>query len=184
MKIRPYEQRDRDNVRFVCLNSEGPCDMKENERHFILTTYCDYYIEKETENCFVSANDNDEAVGYIICAENYDDFWEVFSGEYIPRISKAYPHHIIGAKKSTVLQNKYKKDYPAHLHIDLLPEYQRMGMGTKLVDTLCAHLKNKSVTGVMLTVGTSNNVGQSFYRKYGFTELERQSGDIAFGIKL
>ncbi len=25
MTIRPYEEKDKENVRFVCLNSEGPC---------------------------------------------------------------------------------------------------------------------------------------------------------------
>ncbi|MCH5198865.1 MAG: GNAT family N-acetyltransferase [Oscillospiraceae bacterium] len=184
MTIRPYESKDRDNVRFVCLNSEGPCDMDEKGQHFILTTYCDYFIEKEPQNCFVAANENDDAVGYIICAESYDPYRLVFIDEYVERIDEADIGHRQGALNSTVLQNKYKNEYPAHLHIDLLPEYQRMGLGSKLVDTLCAHLKGKGIPGVMLTVGSQNNVGQSFYKKYGFTVLEESPGDVAFGIKL
>lgn len=184
MKIRPYESKDRDNVRFVCLNSDGPCGGSENWKNFILTTYCDYYIEKEPQNCFVAANDNDEAVGYIICAESYEPFWQIFSNEYVDRIDKTDVRFRESAKNSTVLQNKFKKEYPAHLHIDLLPEYQRMGLGTKLVDTLCTHLKSKGIPGVMLTVGSDNNVGQSFYKKYGFTMLEEKPGDVAYGIKL
>ena len=47
MIIRPFEEKDKENVRFVCLNSEGPCQMTPDEQHYILTTYCNYYIEKE-----------------------------------------------------------------------------------------------------------------------------------------
>lgn len=184
MIIRPYEKKDRDNVRFVCLNSEGPCDMNESSQHFILTTYCDYFIEKEPQNCFVAANDNDEAVGYIICAENYDAYKRIFDDEYVDRIPLTDTCHREGAKNSTLLQKKYKNEYPAHLHIDLLPEYQRKGLGSKLVNTLCCHLKNKGIAGVMLTCGSQNTVGRSFYKKYGFTLIEELPGDVAFGIKL
>lgn len=184
MRVRPYEPRDRDGVRFTCLNSEGPCDLSPAGQHFILTTYCDYYIEREPENCFVAANDADEAVGYVICAENYDAYRPVFLRDFLPRISEKETCHRAAAANSTVLQEKYKAEYPAHLHIDLLPPYQRQGLGHLLVDALANHLKQKGVPGVMLTVGDANNVGQSFYKKYGFTLLEAVPGDVAYGLKL
>ena len=183
MRIRPYEPGDKEDVRFICLNSEWPCDMDARGCHFILTTYCDYYIEKEPENCFVAVNDENRAVGYIICTENYDRFRPVFLREYVPRIPAEDPERREDAVNSTLLQEKFKALYPAHLHIDLLPEYQRMGLGHRLVDTLRAHLKEKNVPGVMLTVGGQNRVGQSFYKKYGFERLDETPGDVAFGIR-
>ena len=184
MEVRPYQEKDKENVRFVCLNSEGPCDLSKADRFFILTTYCDYYIEQEPENCFVAADETDRAVGYIICTENYDRFAPVFSREYISRFSPLQARYRFGAAHSADLQKKYKSEYPAHMHIDVLPEYQRMGLGHRLVDTLAAHLAKKGVPGVMLTVGTSNKVGQSFYNKYGFVLLEKAPGDIAYGLRL
>ncbi len=184
MTIRPYEPKDRDGVRFTCLNSEGPCDMTPAECHYILTTYCDYYIECEPQNCFVAANDADEAVGYVICTENYDAFRPVFLEKFLIRIPESEKEYRLNAFKSTDLQEKYKKDYPAHLHIDVLPQYQRMGVGSRLIDALAAHLRTKDIPGVMLTVGSSNLVGQGFYKKYGFTLLEAIPGDVAFGLKL
>ena len=47
MEIKRYEEKYKEDVRFVCLNCDGPSDMSESTEHFILTTYCDYYIEKE-----------------------------------------------------------------------------------------------------------------------------------------
>lgn len=182
--IRPYEEKDKDNVRFVCLNSEGPSKQTKRGKHFILTTYCDYFIEKEGRNCFVAVNENDKAIGYVICAENFDRYNKCFQAEYIPRFKKWEFLRRKSAKNSAVLQEKYKNDYPAHLHIDVLPEYQRMGLGHRLVDALCEHLKANGIKGVMLTVGAGNKKGQAFYQKYGFDCLEKEKGAIAYGIRL
>ena len=77
-----------------------------------------------------------------------------------------------------------KEDYPAHFHVDILPEYQRMGMGGKMVDTLCAHLKQKGVKGVCLTCGPRNEKAMKFYEKHNFTLLSIDHDDACFGKKL
>ena len=183
MTVRPYEAKDKEDVRFICLNSEGPCEESEEFQRYILTTYCDYYIEKEPYNCFVAANEEDRAVGYIICTENFDAFLQCFTDEYAEKMK--YNKYLYKATlRSVKLQKTFKELYPAHLHIDVLPEYQRQGLGHQLVDRLCAHLKAKNVPGVMLTVGSSNEVGQSFYNKYGFTKLKTVYDDVAYGISL
>ncbi len=183
MTIRPYEEKDKDNVRFICLNSDGPCKAPKRWQNFILTTYCDYFIEKEGENCFVAADENDKAIGYILCTENYDKFKEVFLKEYLPRIKKYEFKYRKSAIKSTKIQEEYKADFPAHLHIDILPGYQRMGLGHKLTNALCKKLKAKGVTGVCLTVWKENKKGRSFYEKYGFTLLETRKTTAVYGLK-
>ena len=74
MTIRPYKGKDKENVRFVCLNSEGPCKSSKRGINFSLAVYCDYYIENEPFNCFVAVDENDKAIGYVISAENFDKF--------------------------------------------------------------------------------------------------------------
>lgn len=184
MIIRPYESKDKEAVRYVCLNCDGPCDMSENAQHFILSTYCDYFIEQEPQNCFVAADENDKAVGYIICADNFDSFIEIFQKEYFTRISEKDTVNRVYASKSTLLQEKYKDKYPAHFHIDILPEYQRMGLGQKLIHSLYKHLKEKNVRGVMLSVNAENEKGINFYKKCGFTLLENAHGAEAYGMTL
>lgn len=183
MNIRPYESRDRDDVRFVCLNCDGPSDMSPQAEHFILSTYCDYYIEKEPHNCFVAENEEGRAIGYIICTENFDSFYDIFKKEYIPRIPEEETDHRFYASTSAVLQEKYKDSYPAHFHIDILPEYHRMGIGHKLVDTLIKHLKEKNIPAVMLAVSRENLKGDAFYRKYGFELIESTPSANVYGIK-
>lgn len=182
MLIRKYENKDFDGVRFACLNSEGT-EPDAVMSEFILHTFCDYYIEKEPENCFV-LDDAGKAVGYIICTQDYDRYKAVFDKEYLPLTAHLGEENYKRAKESTILQNKYNADYPAHLHIDILPEHHRQGWGGKLLKTLSEHLASKGIKGVMLTTGTCNTNACSFYKKYGFTELEIQGDDIAFGMKL
>lgn len=181
--IRPYQPKDRDNVRNCCLLNAGN-PQTEKQQKFILTTYCDYYIECEPENCFVAVNENDEAVGYITCAENFTRFEQRVKKEYLPRARKLGLDKWIGLRLSYGPQKKYAGQYPAHLHIDILDAYQRKGLGSKLVDALTAHLKGNGVPGLMLTVGRRNEKGINFYEKYGFHVIKDSSGGVAMGIKL
>ncbi len=183
VSIRKYEEKDYEDVCYACLNSEGDDDLNEEFCSFVLDTFCKYYIENEPENCFV-VDDNGKAVGYIICAEDFDKFKKTYDEVYFPR---AYTHdesRVEWASEAYLLHAKYKETYPAHLHIDILPQYQRMGLGGKLVSTLSEHLISKGVKGVMLTTGTKNTTANNFYRKYGFDEIEILNTDIAFGKKL
>ncbi len=182
LSIRKYEKKDYDGVCYACLHSVDD-SITGALGEFVLHTFCEYYIEQEPENCFV-LDDDGKAVGYIICAENYDKFKSVFDTQYYTRSLQLSDEYIKWAKDAYILHEKYKEDYPAHLHIDLLPAYQRGGYGGKLVAALSEHLAAKGIKGVMLTTGTSNTTANNFYKKYGFEELEIYDTDIAFGKKL
>lgn len=65
--------------------------------------------------------------------------------------------------------------YPAHLHIDLLPENQGRGLGRALLDTLRAALAERRVPGVHLGMDPSNTRARAFYDRYGFHELPSHS---------
>lgn len=181
LSIRKYEPKDKEDVRFACLNSEGggmPAELCE----FILHIFCDYYIEQEPENTFV-LDDDGKAVGYIFCAEDFGKFKPVYDAQYAPLIAHLGEENIRWAAEAYDLHAKYRDTYPAHLHIDLLPQYQRMGWGGKLINTLFDHLREKGIKGVMLTAGTGNTVGGNFYKKYGFEQLEILGTDVAYGMK-
>lgn len=184
MTVRPYKNADCEDVRFVCLNSDGPCKMSEKKKNFILDTYCNYFIEREAENCFVATDDSGKAIGYILCAENFDRFRECYINEYFSKLKKYEFKLRKSALKSIESQEKYKEDYPAHLHIDILPDYQHMGLGKKLMDTLCSHLRQKGVKGIMLTVWKYNDNARKFYEKYGFTLIETKKTSVVYALKL
>ncbi len=182
IEIRKYEEKDFEGVRFTCLNSEGNPPEKEM-CEFVLHIFCDYYIENEPENCFVLSNDG-KAVGYVICAENFSEFYEIYKNKYMPQIMRMDKGMVNWAKEAYHLQEKFQRKYPAHLHIDILPEFQRSGWGGKLINTLCQRLKAKGIKGVMLTTGTANETANNFYKKHGFTHLATEGTDVAYGIRL
>jgi len=181
--IRSYQPKDKENVRNICIQT-GPDRALEpgRARNMLLATYCDYYIECEPQNCSVIANEDDEAVGYILCAENYWNYRERFLRDYAPRVKGL--RYRVECQGSARLPKLFVKKYPAHLHIDILPGYQRMGLGSRLMDTLTAQLREKGIPGVMLGVGAGNVKGRSFYNKYGFKKLLRVPGCVVMGLLL
>lgn len=88
------------------------------------------------------------------------------------------------AQGTLAAMQPYAQDYPAHLHIDLLPECQGQGVGTALIETLIGHLREKKVAGLMLNVGNDNESAIRFYEKCGFALLGRGERETAYGMRL
>ncbi|MEU9090293.1 GNAT family N-acetyltransferase [Streptomyces sp. NPDC048428] len=74
--------------------------------------------------------------------------------------------------------------YPAHLHIDLLPEAQGGGNGSRLIHTLLGALRSRGVRGVHLGVGKANADAVGFYRHIGFEELVEEPAAFILGMNL
>jgi ribosomal protein S18 acetylase RimI-like enzyme len=76
-------------------------------------------------------------------------------------------------------------EYPAQLHIDLLPEAQGKGHGRALLETLIDSLRREKVSGVHLTMDPANVGARQFYARLGFEELESSTEDApAFGRRV
>lgn len=181
--IRPYQEKDRDNCRRIChLTATAPAYVKSPE--LVATLYCDYYIEREPDNCFVLVDEFDNAVGYVLSAENEVDF-EAGYTPYIEKAAKLSRIELIGYRLNKFVSKKIFIGYPAHLHIDILPAFQGKGSGKMLIAALEAHLKEKHVKGVHLGVGGDNKRAHKFYEREGFTLL-RNYGSFGriYGKKL
>ena len=181
--IRAYQLKDKANVQNVCIKTGPAADKPKGLAWELeLACYCDYYVECEPQNCFVVADDSDEAVGYILGAEDYRRYRERFLRDYAPRV-KGFPYWV-KCQGSARMPKLFAKQYPAHMHINILEPYQRMGLGHQLVDALTAQLRAKGIPGVMLGVGAGNVKGRSFYNKYGFKKLLRLPGAVMMGLDL
>ena len=60
------------------------------------------------------------------------------------------------------------KDFPAQLHINLLPESRGQGLGSQLLETYLECLKRKNVPGVQLSTTRENEAAIGLYKKVGF----------------
>lgn len=73
--ITNYSEKYRDDVRNICLDTAGSNAREEKSMRFLLATFCDYYIDREAEHCFIAVDeDTDSAVGYIFCAPDYQKY--------------------------------------------------------------------------------------------------------------
>jgi ribosomal protein S18 acetylase RimI-like enzyme len=72
-------------------------------------------------------------------------------------------------EKKEILQ-----EYPAHLHINILPEYQHSGTGALLVEALENYLKNKGIRGLHLHTSNHNIKALPFYKKRGYSIISRE----------
>ena len=166
--IRKFESKDKENLRKICIETSGLPTETENDRKFLCLMYNDYYSEKEPENVFVAVNDTDEAVGYILCAEDFDRYLAAFKKSYLPEIRKLGFKYYYMALGEIGVHKLFSKKYKAHLHIDILSECQGKGTGTALMNELKAHLKSKGINSLMLSCGMGNKLAIKFYKKNNF----------------
>ena len=186
--IRPYRETDKYNVQRTCLQTikddmvfEG---LNRINADLFLAVYNDYYTEKEPENCFVCTDENDNAVGYIICSADFRKWRKVFIKEYYPKIKHRKFGDRAMAFAEIIAHGLFARKYPAHLHIDILKEYRGGGTGTKLVETLIDHLAQNGVNGLQLCVDNENKKAIRFYERCRFRTLANFGTGRAMGIKI
>jgi ribosomal protein S18 acetylase RimI-like enzyme len=173
MIVRKYQDKDKDNLRKICIKTAVPQKNEKGEKLLTLL-YNDYYTEQEKDNCFVLTDDNDNAVGYIICAQDFEVYKITFMSKYLPRVRKlSFRKYLEKIIALYTYEKKYSKMYPAHLHIDILSDFTGKGSGSSLIEALFTHLKEKGVKGVMLGVGYDNNRAIKFYQKHDIKVLKK-----------
>lgn len=184
VEIRKAQKSDLEAVEYVCRMTAGPLSC-ENELvgKIIAKTYSTYYIEEECDNCFVLSSGG-RAVGYILSSLDAGVFKRVYRKKYVPQIFALSKKDGILAWLMPIPYMLFKKSYPAHMHIDLLPDFQGSGNGTRLVETLLEELKRRNIKGVCLCVGADNARAIAFYKKRGFKILLKAPGGIYMGQKL
>ncbi len=76
------------------------------------------------------------------------------------------------------------KKYPAHFHIDILPEMQHGGCGHELMSALLIKMVNKGVKGVHLGVDRKNEKACRFYEREGFGIVREKDWGYVMGKSL
>lgn len=169
--IRKYIPSDKPRLQSVCMQTADDFYKKRPRLlHALPTIYNDYFTENESDNIFVLADGNNNAVGYIICSSDYNKFISKYRSVYLRRLTRSAPE-LIPVLLSYLICLIMIKSKPAHLHIDLLPEYQRKGWGTKLIDALRSHLNSQGISALSVCCVSRGSPGYKMYKKYGFSEF-------------
>jgi ribosomal protein S18 acetylase RimI-like enzyme len=195
--IRPFRPGDEPAVAEICLRTADTgadaTGIFEDDaiwaEIFVLP-----YVHRHPELAFVVATDDGRVAGYIVCAPDTDEFETWFHDDWWPQRGARWPEPSIERTRQdgTLIYaygrragaEPYGARYPAHLHIDLLPELQGQGWGRGLIETLVRALRDRGVTGLHLTASTRNAGALAFYPRVGFTPIPSHPGVQAFGMEL
>jgi ribosomal protein S18 acetylase RimI-like enzyme len=152
------------------------------------------FLECAPQLAFVVESDDGRAVGYILGAADSEAFEAWFGAVWWPRFAQRWPKPeselsqqdglLVYAYSRTSGLNPYAARYPAHLHMDLLPELQGQGWGRRLVETLKQALRDAGVAGLHVVPLAENTGARAFYERIGFTEIGSEPGVVFYGLDL
>lgn len=178
--IRPAQLVDEPEILEICHRTG---DMRVDRTLFGLR-WCLDYLWHDTENCFSAVElDTGRVVGYILGTLDSSAQAARFKQTMIPKIRTYWqdmPRRTIHDWRFYAFVRWFDREvftqlyshYPAHLHINLLPEHQRRGIGERLLGAYEDNLRDKQVPGYHLGVGADNQVGIGFYNKMELAQLD------------
>jgi ribosomal protein S18 acetylase RimI-like enzyme len=197
VRIRPFRPGDEPALADICLKTadagaDGTGVLDDDDlwaEIFVLP-----YVERHPDCAFVVETGDGAVVGYVVAAPDTAAFEEWFRDEWWPRHAARWPRPVAAeTRQDLILRYAYGRgpggedfgaEYPAHLHIDLLPEAQGHGLGRRLIETLVAELRRQHVAGVHLVASADNAGAIAFYPRVGFAPLPSPDGARAFGRAL
>ena len=195
-EIRPYHPSDICALYRVCLltgDSGKDASTLVADPELFGHIYLAPYVVYEPDLCFTLTHDG-APCGYVIGARNTAAFYARCERDWYPALRARYPLRPVEDKSMDadfirdIHQGFHEHPdltaYPAHLHIDLLPEAQGQGMGRRLIETLLDRLRELGVPAIHLGVGAKNPNAIRFYEHVGFHQIKNYTTWIAYGMNL
>ncbi|MEU6339588.1 GNAT family N-acetyltransferase [Streptomyces sp. NPDC046977] len=182
--IRPYRPEDRDDLYDICVRTGhegGDARALYADQDLLPDIFAGPYAHLEADLAFV-VDDGTRVVGYIVGTADTVAFVRRFRDAWLPVVADRHPRPkgvpVTADEEMARLLHWPERmvvpelsEYPAHLHIDLLPEYQRAGFGRKLMARLLAALAARGAGAVHLGMVTANTPARAFYDRLGFHEI-------------
>ena len=186
--IRPYRDADYTGISRVCLltalagkdatgvySSDG----------LVADIFARPYVLLEPDLAFVV--DDGQVSGYILGVADTRRFVERYRTEWLPGFATRYERpsatttpdegmRHLGFTPERMLIDEVD-EYPAHLHIDVLPHLQGSGLGRRLIETLVSSLRERGIRGLHLGLDPANTSAAAFYDHLGFQRLASGTPD-------
>ncbi len=195
--IRPFRPGDEPALADICLRTaDAGADATGvfDDDRIWAEVFVLPYVARHPDLAFVLEAGDGRVVGYIVGAPDTDVFEKWFRDVWWPEHGARWrrPADERTRQDATLAYayargpgaEPYAGEYPAHLHIDLLPEAQGGGWGRRLIETFVEELRLRGVAGVHLVASDANLGALAFYPRVGFTPLSSPPGAQAFGMAL
>ncbi|GGK71481.1 GNAT family N-acetyltransferase [Mangrovihabitans endophyticus] len=192
--IRTYRPADLDTVYDICVrtaDSGGDARGMYSDDRLMGDLFAAPYVTLEPERARILDDGDGTPVGYVVGTADSAGFARRYRDEWIPALRRPLPPDPPVTREHRMLWMHHHPermavpelaDYPAHLHIDLLPPWQGRGLGRKLMASFLAGLHDAGVARVHLGMAPDNTGARTFYHRLGFTELPvGDSGVIYLG---
>jgi ribosomal protein S18 acetylase RimI-like enzyme len=201
--IRPYVVHDWDdglNIFFTTIDNSVNFEPARTIGSYI---WFKAYVLLTPSTCFILDDGMGRAVGYVIGTPSTTHLIERWKEVLVPMVDpklvpkpgivtgdammeredvKSLRKAVYAAECNMLQPTPHLLDqYPAHLHINVLPEFQGNGFGKKLMDTFLKKLQELGVGGVHLGMVASNAGARRFYECLGFQLCDGVLDDGASG---
>jgi len=203
LSIRRYQAGDEAAVYDICVRTgdDGQdATGKFADVRLLADVYAGPYLYLEPDLAFVLA-DGQRPVGYVLGTADTAAFVESYRNEWLPRFASTRPAPRAGPTTATatgtgdeyLLGALYQPErmlgpvlsnFPAHLHIDVLPAYQGGGHGRRLIETFVGAVARAGAGGLHVAVSPTNTRAHGFYLRVGFKRLDFAGGGAyLYGLK-
>ncbi|UYN99851.1 MAG: GNAT family N-acetyltransferase [Devosia sp.] len=192
--LRRYQPSDLDALYRICVQTgDAGADATplHNDPQLVGHVYAAPYGVLEPGNALV-AEDEQGVAGYLVGTHDTDAFVARLEAEWWPELRTRYAdaHGMTEADRNRIatIMRPHKNpadivaDYPAHIHMNLLPRLRGQRVGSRLLDMWVDQARNAGVSGIHLGASRSNAGGIAFWGK-SFERL-REDGAVWFGMRL
>jgi GNAT superfamily N-acetyltransferase len=185
LPVRPYRDSDLEAIYDICVrtgDNGGDATGKFGYPRLLADIYAAPYVYLEPELAFVLPDAADHPVGYVLGTANTAGFVLAYRERWLPRMMSLYslPTPDVPVPDAELLEAFHRpermlhagtEDFPAHLHIDILPSHQGGGNGRRLIETFMDAVAVAGASGVHVTVALANARAHGFYLRVGFERL-------------
>ena len=191
MRVRPARLDDLPAVYAICDELGMVAEAQPRTRELLGHVYAGPYIVAPATRSVVVVDELGVA-GYLLCATDTAAFTAWCESSWWPGLRADYPRAAVGravADQEVVdlihapptASSGVAAEYPAHLHIDMLPRVRGRGLGSRLIRDLLVDLSHRGIPGVHLDVASDNARAIALYSRLGFAELERGPDSVFMG---
>ncbi|TFK29374.1 acyl-CoA N-acyltransferase [Coprinopsis marcescibilis] len=195
LRIRKATKEDESSLFKICLLTADAGQSAAPQHDFPELpglVYAVPYVHIPSTWGFVLAEDSGEPVGYVLGSSDTRTFEAYAKEHWWPPLQRKYDPSAAQKSGDVYYANLLRDMHiapeaniefsPAHLHVNILPEYHRKGWGKKLIAAAVEHLKGEGLEGIWIGMDPRNTEAREFYRRLGFKNIDG-ADDNQLGIR-
>jgi len=157
------------------------------DRELVADLLTRYYTDNEPGSLWIGEVE-DKVVGYLSGCLNSRFASSRLKRSILPRVllkgisrgalTRWDTWRVLGALLQTLIASLVQptfpsRDYPTHLHINLLRDYRGLGIGERLVNRFIDQVRTAGFYGIHVNVRADNLPARRFFEQQGFIPLLR-----------